>query len=290
MIDQQLYELTPTVNFVSRSFTEAGTVWGPRLIPDCQFFYVVTGEAALQLGPDMYSVRPGAMVFFGADSPHRLSTIKPTDYVSLHFSWHHSSPESMHPAYGIQSVSNSDLSLKAQSYRLSVPGQKEIAIPHHLYVPNIEPLLMRMVAEYSREHPAGSYLLRSLMMEFLTLVLRSLMNLKDSRTPDKINNALHAMREQPEKNWSVAELAALCSYHSSYFTRLFRDQVGQNPKSYLVSERIRQAKQALLNGEKLESIAERLGYISIHYFSRNFKKETGLTPSEFRQQGNSRYE
>jgi AraC-like DNA-binding protein len=60
--------------------------------------------------------------------------------------------------------------------------------------------------------------------------------------------------------------------------------MGQKPKQFLISERIKLAKQALLRGEPIESLAERLGYASIHYFSNNFKKVTGLSPSEYRQQ------
>ena len=82
----------------------------------------------------------------------------------------------------------------------------------------------------------------------------------------------------------MAELAALCGYHAIYFSSLFRKCTGDNPKQYLISQRIRKAKFHLLSGEKMEAIAERLGYASVHYFSRNFKEETGLTPTELKQQ------
>jgi YesN/AraC family two-component response regulator len=49
-------------------------------------------------------------------------------------------------------------------------------------------------------------------------------------------------------------------------------------------QRTRKAKCYLPSGEKIELIAARLGYASIHYFSRNFKEYTGLTPTEFKQQ------
>ncbi|WP_376774375.1 helix-turn-helix domain-containing protein [Paenibacillus eucommiae] len=52
---------------------------------------------------------------------------------------------------------------------------------------------------------------------------------------------------------------------------------------YLILERIRKAKLYLLEADSVEKVAERLGYTSIHYFSRNFKEVTGFTPTRFKQ-------
>ncbi|WP_051620581.1 helix-turn-helix transcriptional regulator [Paenibacillus sp. UNC451MF] len=285
MIIHELYSMSPTVNFVTRSKGDTGAAWGPRLIPDCQLFYVISGEALLELGPNRYRVLPGECVFYGANSPHRLSAVKLTDYISLHFSWNGTSLLPVHPAHGIRAATPSELALNPASYGLVLPEGKVLTLPHHACIPGIETTLLEMVVEYQYQQLAHPYLLRSLLMKMIALLVRQLRSPSHSQHGLKIQNALRAMRDHPAKNWSVSELAQLCGYHSSYFTRLFHDEVGQNPKSYLISERIRQAKQALLNGERIDCIAERLGYMSIHYFSRNFKKETGVTPSEFKQQG-----
>ncbi|WP_282936525.1 AraC family transcriptional regulator [Paenibacillus sp. RC67] len=289
MITHELYSMSPTVNFVARSAADTGTTWGPRIIPDCQLFYVISGEAVLELGTERYSILPGECVFYGANSPHQLSTVKLTDYVSLHFSWNESSPLPVHPAHGIRVASPTEQTFNPTSYGLVLPEGKLLHVPHHVRIPVIETTLLEMVVEYQQQHLTYPYLLRSLLMKMIVLIVRQLRSPSHSQHGPKIQNALRAMRDYPARNWSVSKLAQLCGYHSSYFTRLFREEVGQNPKHFLISERIRQAKQALLNGERMDCIAERLGYISIHYFSRNFKKETGVTPSEFKQQGTVNY-
>lgn len=279
-----LPELTPTVNYANRSRAAKGTRWGPRQIPDCQWFYVISGEAALQLGPDTYSIAPGECVFYGAGSPHLLTIERPTDYYSLHFSWQAPTPEPVHPAYRIESLPVRALSQPADRFVLDLPGYAEIAVPHRFSLPGMEPLMDQIVREYEQEQLGFSFRLRALLMELITLAVRHWTARGAAASGGKIGPALRAMRERPDRNWSVTELAALCGYHPSYFTQLFYKEAGSKPKQFLVAERVKQAKQRLLRGESMQTIAERLGYSSVHYFSSNFKKETGLTPSEFRQE------
>ncbi|MBP1990125.1 helix-turn-helix transcriptional regulator [Paenibacillus eucommiae] len=279
--------LTPMINFASRTTVAADTDWGIRLIPDWQFFYVVSGEAALQLGPDSYSIRPGECVLYGPESAHQLRTINETDYFSVHFDWHAAAEEPVHPAYRIRYGGLDDMLKQADSYSLDIPGHGEVCIPHHFTAAGLEPVLMQLVREYRMEQPGYTVMLRALQMEIITCIVRSMLRKVQPLSVHKIGPALQAMRSQPERNWAVAELAELCGYHPIHFSKIFKEEIGRSPKQYMMMERISQAKQALLKGDKIEAIAERLGYTSIHYFSYNFKNETGLTPSEFRQQGSS---
>lgn len=281
-----LWSTAPAVNFAARSVTDSAQQWGPRLIPDCQFYYVVSGRADLHLGPDTYEVSPGDCAFFGADSPHILRADQGTDYYSMHFAWHAASPVPVHPAGGLRHDPELDLSCKAQPYQVCAEGFGNVTMPHRFAVPGMQPLFQRIVTEYTQERPGYPYVLRALLMELLALTIRHFADRnRFLGQSSKIEAAIGAMRDDPGKNWSVTELAGLCGYHPSHFAKLFSSEIGTNPKTYLIQERIRQTKQALLRGEKLEALAERLGYTSVHYLSSHFKKETGLTPSEFRQQG-----
>ncbi|TMV49093.1 AraC family transcriptional regulator [Paenibacillus mesophilus] len=280
------YRLTPTVNFASRAVTAYKTQWGPRLIPDYQLYYVVSGSASLKLGSVRFEAAPGDFLLYGPDYPHLLSAAERTDYFSLHFCWNNPSPLPVHPAGGIRDFAALDDSQPAATYQLNAAGYGEIPVPRHFTAHGLEPLLMRLVNEYRRERPGYPMMLRALLMELLSSVIgqlpeRSSPNLSESR----IVPALDAIRDEPGRNWTVSELARLCGYHPSYFTDVFRKELGKNPKAYLIEERIRRTKHGLLRGEKLEALAEQFGYTSVHYLSNQFKKETGMTPGQFRQQG-----
>ncbi len=64
--------------------------------------------------------------------------------------------------------------------------------------------------------------------------------------------------------------------------RIFREDVGFSVITYLTNERIKEAKN-LIRKDRLNfsQIAEAVGYDSIHYFSAVFKKQTGMTPTEY---------
>lgn len=280
------YDLTPTVNFASRAVTAYRTQWGPRLIPDYQLYYVAAGSASLKLGDVCYEAAPGDFLLYGPDNPHLLSADERTDYFSLHFSWSSPSPLPVHPAGGIRECPLQSDTRPDPYYRLNAEGYGEVSLPRHFTAYGLEPLLMRIVNEYRQERLGYPIALRALLMELLSSVIRQLAE-RDApaRSESRIAPALDAIRDQPGRNWSVAELARLCGYNPSYFTAVFRKELGKNPKAYLTQERIRQTKQGLLRGEKPEALAERLGYTSVHYLSNRFKKETGLTPGQFRLHG-----
>ncbi|WP_308635924.1 helix-turn-helix transcriptional regulator [Paenibacillus silvisoli] len=281
-----LEDLLPTVNFASHAAAEAQMVWGPRVIPDYQLFYIQSGEAEVQIGSDIFVLGPGDGALYGPHCPHKLTMRSEGMFIGIHFMPAHASLTPVHPAFGIENFSEDELDEQARSsYTLAVAGSEELELPPVFSMPGLEPILMRIVKEYLNGQPGYTIVMRALMTELLAAIARNQLTKRPrSEEQRKIDPALLAINKEPEKNWSVAELAALCGYHVIYFSSLFRKCTGESPKQYLISERIRKAKYYLLSGDKMEVIAERLGYASVHYFSRNFKEETGLTPTEFKQQ------
>lgn len=90
--------------------------------------------------------------------------------------------------------------------------------------------------------------------------------------------AIVAMHEQPQRNWSVEQLARLAAMSRSVFSNKFRITVGETPASYLQRWRIGLAQKWLQNGQTLKLIAEEAGYGSESALSRAFKAQCGLSP------------
>ena len=70
----------------------------------------------------------------------------------------------------------------------------------------------------------------------------------------------------------------------SRFAELFAQIVGQPPAAYLSGYRINLARDALQRGDKLERIAQNVGYGSAAALSRAFSADTGLSPRAWLQQ------
>ncbi len=68
----------------------------------------------------------------------------------------------------------------------------------------------------------------------------------------------------------------------SYLQKMFREKTGGGAMEYFGGLKIEAAKEKIREGShNFTEIAAMLGYTSIHYFSRHFKKVTGMTPSEY---------
>lgn len=69
-----------------------------------------------------------------------------------------------------------------------------------------------------------------------------------------------------------------------YLSRLFSGVEGKSIERYYILQKIERAKELIVYGEQtLSEIAYQLGYSNAQHFSRQFKKETGLSPSHFKE-------
>lgn len=98
----------------------------------------------------------------------------------------------------------------------------------------------------------------------------------------RIRQALEMIEQNLDRPLRVSDLAEACGYHKNYFHTFFKEQMGINPNSYINLRRISRAKELMMYSElNISQISERLGFQSIHYFSRLFKKLTGCTPTAY---------
>ncbi len=84
---------------------------------------------------------------------------------------------------------------------------------------------------------------------------------------------------------SVAQLAGSVFMAESHFYALFRQQTGLSPHQYLLSKRLDQAKQLLIEPHfSIQQIAQLCGFASQSSFTTAFSRHFSLTPARFRRQ------
>lgn len=83
---------------------------------------------------------------------------------------------------------------------------------------------------------------------------------------------------------TLSGLAEKYHMENSYFSRMFRKEIGENFIHYLSRTRIEKAKELMLGGDvNLTEIAFMVGYDDYTYFNKVFRKLTGISPREYRQ-------
>lgn len=107
------------------------------------------------------------------------------------------------------------------------------------------------------------------------------------RTPESrkrsVSRAVDYFEQHYQEKISISLLAQLCNMSPSQFTRAFRREYGITVRDYLVAYRIDRACE-LLSGSNLPvgDIAFASGFADHSYFSRMFRRQTGLAPSDYR--------
>lgn len=95
--------------------------------------------------------------------------------------------------------------------------------------------------------------------------------------------AIQFIHDHYRENITLKDIADHLQISESYLTKIFRGKTSYSVVEYLTQYRLKRAIELLMDaGVKIYEIAEKVGYQDSRYFSTLFKKEMGLTPSEFR--------
>ena len=108
---------------------------------------------------------------------------------------------------------------------------------------------------------------------------------KRVKYPKEMDYALQYIEKKLTHNLTLEKVATYMNISPHYFSKLFKAQVGINFVDYITQRKINQAKEMITTTDhSLCSIAYALGFNEANYFSKVFKKTTGLTPSKYREQ------
>ena len=118
--------------------------------------------------------------------------------------------------------------------------------------------------------------------EVFALVSSAIVAYTTRTTPTGIQPAIDTIRNSIHDELRIADLAATCGMSESTFRREFHRYAGVSPKQYILDRKINKAKQMLRSGcYPIKEICMILGFFDDAYFSKIFKKNTGLTPMQY---------
>ena len=123
---------------------------------------------------------------------------------------------------------------------------------------------------------------------FLRKIAESARN-ASTKADEKANRVVVKARAFIDRNFNrdltLEEVSREVHVSPYYFSKLFKEQTGDNFINYLTLRRIETAKQLLSDGRlNVKSVCTEIGYNDPNYFSRLFKRFEGITPTEYREQ------
>lgn len=235
-------------------------------LQSCLFFTVSVGEGSLSYDGREYGLKPGDCVFIDCRKPYSHTTGE--NLWTLR--WCH--------FYG-PTVSN--------IYEKYVErGGRPVFRP-----PEISPFLEVLDGLYGLA--SGSDFIRDMRINealnrLCTLVMAESWHPEESPRAVKKRSVLD-VKDYLDRNYrsriTLEELSARFFIDKYYLVKVFKEQFGCSINTYLLDLRITRAKQLLrFSDRSLEEIGEECGLGSPQYFSRQFKKVEGISPSGYRSQ------
>jgi len=105
----------------------------------------------------------------------------------------------------------------------------------------------------------------------------------DERTNGIVHKLNQYVRDHLDGDLSLDRLSDLVHLNSSYLSTMYKQYTGRNLSDYISALRVEKAKEMLADSScKIHEISLRVGFGTAGYFTRFFKKFTGLTPKEYR--------
>ncbi|WP_423801973.1 response regulator transcription factor [Neobacillus sp. SAB-20_R2A] len=104
------------------------------------------------------------------------------------------------------------------------------------------------------------------------------------RYSELIMNALQIIHQEYSEKLTLNYLASKIHINPAYFSRKFHEEVGMGFSEYLNDYRLKEAQRMLIENPELSinTISDRCGFNSQHYFSQIFRKITGYSPRDYR--------
>ncbi|MDE7178323.1 MAG: response regulator [Lachnospiraceae bacterium] len=111
-----------------------------------------------------------------------------------------------------------------------------------------------------------------------------------TKASEKSMGAVEAAKAYIRSNYSrdisLDEVSQVVNISPYYFSKIFKEDVGEGFVEYLTGLRMDRARELLNTTEySMKEICSMVGYADPNYFSRIFKKNVGVTPTEYKQYG-----
>lgn len=126
--------------------------------------------------------------------------------------------------------------------------------------------------------------LRTWFMTKVQNVCRNVVSKREEQAANLIHQAREYIDNHFDEDLTLDEVSRLINISPYYFSKLFKEEIGQSFIEYITNLRMEKAKTLLATTNKsMKEICSAIGYADPNYFSRTFKKNVGVTPTEYKE-------
>ncbi|MFA6507107.1 MAG: helix-turn-helix transcriptional regulator [Treponemataceae bacterium] len=269
-IENPYNEIFPLFTYVvNRKCSANWKLKGPTIYNRHNLILVYKGEAQVTCNDCTAHIKTGDLVYF-----------KPGDYRKGH-----TFPDNLMECYAVDFLYTLPVFEQKRwtLHTLDLPFQFVESIDDSFLYSRLLELFSKFtktfISQYNNKTSRG----RAIFMEILYLLTQWKTGNFVYDNVQKVELAISYMTENYTKSLTLGEIAENTKISPSYLGSLFKTITGKSPITYLIDIRLHNAKQLLLDGHAVSDVAEEVGFRSLFYFSKCFKKYENVSPTQFRK-------
>lgn len=229
---------------------------------------ICEGYSLHMIGDGVYHTGPGDVLFYDANVPHYEQPVRGSGlrYYCLGIT-------------GLRLSGRRENAIIGETLRPVMPIGASYA--------RIEGLCRMLYEEVNRDRPLTGDICRFLM---LTILLDVLEIARTAAMPNEVDGNALGLRIKRyidahyREGLTLERISEALGVSPFYLARLFKETTGFSPMQYIINRRIGEAQSLLIStSESIIRVAEKVGYENSNYFSLLFKKNMGMTASEYRR-------
>ena len=237
--------------------------------PFTELFYVIDGKGEFNIQGQRFPVKANDFVIINPQVEHTelSSPDEPLEYIVL----------------GINGLSFSNLTPVSEgghpfSFFNLRDEQKDILR-----------YLNAMVQEATSQSMSYELVCHNLLEILLIKILRhqhfDLEVSKQSKATKDISFIKHYLETYYHESIQLEDLASMTHLSRFYISHSFKKEIGMSPMEYLIDIRIKESKILLrTTNYSISQVADIVGFTTPTYFSKQFRKSTGISPTDYREQ------
>lgn len=238
-----------------------------------EILFVLNGESHVVVDGNHLTVKAGEMLMYAPNAYHSgCGKNKFANVLIISFKTdskklknHYNKVIALEPKMQNEFVDIMDMSFNAFTYDFSPTGKRSLILKEGARSSDTEIIKKKLEA-------------------FLLALGSNEKKKQNSNTKhqEELFLVIQTLNAHIKENLSLAEMAELNTMSESKLKLLFREQLNTSPLVYFQQLKVEEAKRLLHNFNlSVTEISDELGFSSVHYFSRFFKKHIGASPREY---------
>ena len=274
--------ITPYIRYCEEDRYKQPWELADRKIGDYEFVFVTRGTGRFAIEDRIYDVRANDLILLKPDAAHRAQSLTlPFGFLCIHFDLYVS--HMMNIIKADRQFISETLPQKPIKYGKAILDYPEFSVVDNSSYLNT--LLKRVILEVRSKQNGFNTVIKALFTDFLfNLFRKSGDSGLEKKYPEEISSIMEYINANYMKRLHLPDIAEHVHLHHTYVSALFKKHTGLTFSEFLILRRLSVARRLLLETEeKIDEIADSVGFCDLHHFSKVFKAHEGLSPSQYRQ-------